>query len=360
MKSHQYVLIMAGGVGARFWPASREQRPKQFLDITGTGRSLLRSTFERCAQIVPPGQIYIVTNASYAAQVAKHLPELKPEQIFMEPSRNNTAPCVAYASLKLAKRDPQGVCLVAPSDHLIGDEEAYVSTVRRAMEYAAQHRVLITLGMTPTRPDTGYGYIHYEKQAIADRVHPVKRFTEKPDLAVAQQFVASGDYLWNSGMFIWSLDAVLDAYARYASTTYEILKAGVPHYFTDREQAFLADQYPRTEKTSVDYAILEQADNVCVVPAEFGWSDLGTWNSLYEKMEKDGNGNVRVHQPVVSYQCSNTLVHTIDGKLVVTAGLKDFVVVAEDDVVLVFPRHREQEIKELRKQIAARGLDQYL
>ncbi|MDX1407848.1 MAG: mannose-1-phosphate guanylyltransferase [Saprospiraceae bacterium] len=360
MTTHQYILIMAGGVGSRFWPASREQRPKQFLDIMGTGRSLLQTTFDRCAQIVSPSQIYIITNEVYAAQVAHHLPELQSEQIFTEPSRNNTAPCIAYASLKLAKRDPEGVCLVAPSDHLIADEQEYIHTVQRAMRYAARHQVLMTLGMTPTRPDTGYGYIQYDHHPLADGIYPVKRFTEKPVRAMAEQFVASGDYLWNSGMFVWSLDAVLAAFAEHAIETYEILRAGIPHYFTAGESAFLAEHYPQTEKTSVDYAIMERAQNVCVVPAEFGWSDLGTWNSLYEQMAKDDHGNVQIHQPVVVSECSNTLVHTLDGKLVVVAGLTDVVVVSEKDVVLVFPRDREQEIKQLRARLESNGLDEYL
>jgi mannose-1-phosphate guanylyltransferase len=289
------VLIMAGGAGTRFWPASREAKPKQFLDILGTGKSLLRQTFERCLKFTSADRVFIVTNAAYADQVLADLPELTSDQVFPEPSRNNTAPCIAYAALKLRKRYPSAVCLVAPSDHIIGDEDAFADVVLKGMEYASTRNVLVTLGMSPTRPDTGYGYIQFAGEETEEGIHRVLRFTEKPDINTAQEFLSSGDYLWNSGMFIWSLSSILDAFDRYARNITEILSEGMPHYFTTSEPDFLARRYPETEKISIDYAILERADNVFVIPASFGWSDLGTWLSLYDHVSPDPQGNVRIH-----------------------------------------------------------------
>ena len=357
--SKRLVLIMAGGAGTRFWPASRESKPKQFLDILGTGKSLLRQTFERCLGITTADRIFVVTNAAYTAQVLTDLPELNAEQVFPEPSRNNTAPCIAYATLKLRTKFPDAVCLVAPSDHLIADEATFIRVVESGMQFAQEHAALVTLGMTPTRPDTGYGYVQFEKEGEGG-IHRVLRFTEKPDAETAQEFLASGDYLWNSGMFIWSIRSILDAFQDHAPGITALLSPGEHQYFTPDEPAFLAEHYPNTEKISIDYAILERASNVSVIPASFGWSDLGTWPALYEHKEADASGNVTIHGPVMLDQCSGTLVHTIAGKLVVASGLEDFIVVNDDDVVLIFPKDQEQEVKRLREALKEQKLNQYL
>jgi mannose-1-phosphate guanylyltransferase len=346
------VLIMAGGVGSRFWPASRESRPKQFLDILGVGKSLLRLTFERCVKIVPASRIFIITNESYAGQVAEHLPELDEDQIFLEPSRNNTAPCIAFATLKLKKRMGSGVCLVAPSDHVILDESAFVDTVNEAMDYASHQDVLVTMGMKPTRPDTGYGYIQYGANAIDGNVHKVRRFTEKPDKDMASGFIESGDYLWNSGMFIWSIDSVLKAFKRSAPSILNLLEDGMSTYFTESEKSFLDEYYPQTEKISVDYAILERAENVYVLPADFGWSDLGTWGSLYQYLQKDDHGNVCTGDPILTRHTNNCFIRTSGKKLVVTSGIENLAIVCEKDTVLIFNLDDEQAVKELRNRIA--------
>jgi mannose-1-phosphate guanylyltransferase len=354
------VLIMAGGAGTRFWPASRESKPKQFLDILGTGKSLLRQTFERCLKFTTADRVFIVTNTAYATQVLTDLPELNADQVFCEPSRNNTAPCIAYASLKLKTRYPDAVCLVAPSDHIIGDEDTFASVVLKGMAYAAEHDALVTLGMTPTRPDTGYGYVQYAPQQSAADIHPVKRFTEKPDLDTAKTFIDSGDYLWNSGMFIWSLKSVLEAFDQHARGITDILSEGMQYYFTSEEAGFLARRYPDTEKISIDYAILERAKNVFVIPASFGWSDLGTWLSLYDHVPTDAKGNVAIHEPIILDNCAGTLVHTSHDKLTVASGLENFIVVNEGNVLLIFPKDQEQEIKRLRELVQEKGFDRFL
>ena len=354
------VLIMAGGAGTRFWPASREVKPKQFLDILGTGKSLLRQTYERSKKLVSADLIFIVTNVAYAERVKAELPELKADQIFCEPSRNNTAPSIAYASLKLQTKYPDAVCFVAPSDHIIQDEDMFVRDAQKAMHYAGTHDALVTLGISPTRPDTGYGYVQYESARTDDGIYPVVRFTEKPDINTAKKFLASGEYLWNSGMFIWSLKSVLQAFDKYAGGITDILRKGNNVYFTTAEARFLQAHYPATEKISIDFAILERATNVHVIPAGFGWSDLGTWLSLYDHLPADAKGNITIHNPVMLDNCEGTLVHTTDGKLVVASGLHDFVIVCENDVVLIFPKDREQEIKALREELKKSGHEKFL
>jgi mannose-1-phosphate guanylyltransferase len=249
---------------------------------------------------------------------------------------------------------------VAPSDHIIHDEEMFVYVAQKAMHYAASHDALVTLGMSPTRPDTGYGYVHYDKLHPEGGVYPVLRFMEKPDLETAKQFLSSGDYLWNSGMFIWSLTSILKAFDKYARSITDILRKGSPVYFTAKEAPFLKTYYPTTENISIDYAILEWARNVHVIPASFGWSDLGTWLSLYDHVPADEQGNITIHEPVLLDQCNGTLVHTTLGRLVVVSGLKDIVVVCEEDTVLIFPKDREQEIKALREKLKTQDLQGYL
>ncbi len=358
--TNNIILILAGGAGTRFWPASREDKPKQFLDILGTGRTLLRQTFDRCNKIVQAENIYIVANAAYTDRIAHELPELDPSQIFAEPSRNNTAPCIAYASLKLQMQYPDAVCLVAPSDHLITDEVAFASTVRQAFDVAGSGDTLVTLGITPVRPDTGYGYIHYDRHNSINGAYRVLRFTEKPDMDTAQRFLQSGDYLWNSGMFVWSLDAVLRAFDAHAPEITRILRGGLQDYNTEREPAFLTAHYPHTEKISIDYAILERADNVVVIPTDPGWSDLGTWLALCDHLPKDTEGNITAHHKVYLKDCRGTLVHGAPGTLIVAAGLEDYIVICDNDVVLIVPKDREQDVRGLREEVRKKSWEEHL
>ena len=351
---------MAGGVGSRFWPASREDRPKQFLDILGVGKSLLRLTFERCARITSTDKIFVMTNDAYRDQVSEHLPEISEEQIFLEPSRNNTAPCIALASLKLKKRYGTGVCLVAPSDAVILKEDVFVAQADKAMDFAAENDVLVTLGIQPVRPDTGYGYIQYEDESDAPGVHKVARFTEKPDKETARGFLASGDYLWNSGMFVWSLSSVLGAFEKNAPSIVEILQHGENDFFTVNERQFLNKNYPKTEKISIDYAIMEKANNVFVLPSDLGWSDLGTWGSLFEYLEGDEAGNVHINANLLGRECKNNLVYSRENKLIVISDVDDLIVVDDNDVLLILPREKEQVVKQLRTDVEDKGYKEFL
>lgn len=345
-----YVVIMAGGVGSRFWPASREAKPKQFLDILGVGKSLLRLTFERFLKLVPSERIYIVTNVSYQTLVKEHLPELADSQILCEPSRNNTGPCIAYAAFKLQGLDPNANFIVAPSDHVILKEAAFLEHLQKALDFTANNEAIVTLGISPTRPDTGYGYIHFEKQAM-NGLHRVIEFKEKPDLDTAISYVTSGEYLWNAGIFVWSAHTILSAFEKLCPEVHGVLAAGKANYNTAEEQAFINENYPKTKSISVDYAILEKSDNVFTIPADIGWSDLGTWGSLHEESEKDEHGNTIQAENAIVLNTSNSLVRVPKEKLVVVDGLDDFIVVDETDALLIFPKNKEQEIKGITKSI---------
>lgn len=346
-----YVAIMAGGVGSRFWPASRTARPKQFLDITGVGKSLLRLTFERFQQLCPTENIFIVTNGIYQGLVREQLPEIQDSQILCEPTRNNTAPCVAYAAFKLQALNPHANMIVAPSDHIILQENRFLETLREALTYTAANDALLTLGIRPSRPDTGYGYIQYRERAETGQVHAVKRFTEKPPLAQAREFMASGDYLWNAGIFIWRTSRVLAAFERYAPEIFEILGSEPHCYNTTDEQDFIDRAYPTTPNISIDYAIMEKANNVFTIPSDFGWSDLGTWGSLHAESTKDEHGNAIQGEYVRLYDVHNCLIRVPTDKLVVVKDLQDFIVVDEGDILLIHPKGREQEIKDITGKI---------
>lgn len=348
MNKHTYVAIMAGGVGSRFWPASREAMPKQFLDITGDGRSLLRITFERFLKVTSADKIFIVTNAKYQDQVLEHLPELTENQILCEPSRNNTAPCVAYTAFKLRALDPEANMVIAPSDALILNEMLFADNINKALKYTAENEALLTLGIAPDLPHTGYGYIQFLGQSGDEGVYPVARFAEKPDLTTAKSFLASGDYLWNAGIFVWRAGTILKAYEQYAEEIYALLSQGMSCYNTDKEQDFINEFYPQTPSISVDYAIMENARNIFTIPAQFGWSDLGAWGALYGESEKDGNGNVIHAEQTVVEDVHNSYIRGPKDKLIVVGGVDDLLVIDEGDVLLVYPRSREQEIKALR------------
>lgn len=357
--NNTYVAIMAGGVGSRFWPASREALPKQFLDILGNGKSLLRLTFERFLNLTSADHIFIVTNGKYKALVKEHLPELSDNQILCEPSRNNTAPCIAYTAYKLQQLDADANLVIAPSDHLIGGEALFLDNVRKALAFTAQEEALVTLGIAPDRPHTGYGYIQFA-DAKTDGIYKVKRFTEKPKLEVAKEFLASGDYLWNAGIFVWRASTVLAAFERYQPEICALLGKDLSCYNTDKEQAYIDEMYPQTPSISVDYAIMENADNVYTIPAQFSWSDLGAWGSLHGEVAKDEQGNAVQATKAIVHDTHNSLVRLPNDKLAVIAGLDDYIVVDEGDVLLICPKSREQEIKVLRKEVEQQYGDTFL
>ncbi len=346
MNPHTYVAIMAGGVGSRFWPGSREARPKQFLDMLGVGKSLLRLTFERFLPVCPAERIFVVTNAAYRDLIREQIPELTDNQIVCEPSRNNTGPCVAYTAFKLAALDPEANFIIAPSDHVVLKETIFLEKVGQALDFVADHDALVTLGIQPSRPDTGYGYIQFG-EVVTENVRKVLRFTEKPNLETARQFLDSREYLWNAGIFIWSVRSILAAYQQLSPDIFHILQKGTGLYNTPDEMAFIQENYPTTPNISVDFAIMEKAHNVYTIPAEFGWSDLGTWGSLHSECPKDEHNNVLQGDRILALDVENCLIRTPAGKLVVLKDLSNYIIVDEGDVLLIYPKSKEQEIKQV-------------
>lgn len=345
-KNNTYILIMAGGVGSRFWPKSRNHFPKQFIDILGTGQSLLQMTYARFLQICPKENIYILSNQVYKDLVMVQLDGIEESNILLEPSRNNTAPCIAYATYKILQHNPEANIVVAPSDHLILKEAAFLDKVSQALDYTSKNDALLTLGISPTRPDTGYGYIHYTTQAEAG-VHSVSRFMEKPVLEKAQEYLDSGDYLWNAGIFIWSAQSIRKAFQTHASEIANLFEQGVSFYNTADEVGFIQENYPKSPNISIDYAILEKATNVFTIPADIGWSDLGTWASLHEVLPKDANNNSKSVDHLHLEATSNCIIHLPKGKAAVLKGLEDFIIVDDEKVLLIYPKSSEQEIKSI-------------
>ena len=346
-----YVAIMAGGVGSRFWPASRESLPKQFLDILGVGKSLIRMTYERFTHIVPPEQIFVVTNKIYKDLVMEHIPEIPEKNIMTEPSRNNTAPCIAYTALRLEAMNPDATFVVAPSDHVILKEEAFLAKVKTALAYAETNEAILTLGIEPTRPDTGYGYIQAESSAENSGLRKVHSFKEKPNLETAEGYVANGGYYWNAGIFVWSCKTILDSFEQNSGEILDILTKDKTKYNTDEEQKYIDEVYPLTPSISVDYAILEKANNVYVMPADIGWSDLGTWNALHAYLDQDDQGSVKLGDNTLLLESKNCMVRSDSKKLVIIKDLENYIVIDEEDVLLIYPKDREQEIKTLRSSI---------
>ena len=351
---------MAGGIGSRFWPFSREDKPKQFLDFFGTGRSLLQMTVDRFRPIVPIENMVIVTNVAYKGMILEQIPDMQESQILCEPARRNTAPCIAYATAWIKERvkvigDRLKVnVVVAASDHLILEEEKFRNVILKAFDFTGTHEAICTLGMTPTRPETGYGYIQYKGdrlEVIGDGVYPVKEFKEKPDLETAKKYVASGDYLWNSGIFVWSLETIDKAIRAYLPEVAEIFAKGEGVIGTDKEAAFIEEYFPKCPNISVDYGIMEKSDNVYVLPSSFGWSDLGTWGSLYELSEKDGNGNVSLHSETHYYEAEGNIVVLEPGKVAIVQGVNDMIIVEERGALLVCKKAEEQRIKEFTNKL---------
>jgi mannose-1-phosphate guanylyltransferase len=345
----RYIAIMAGGVGSRFWPSSTEDRPKQFLDILGVGKSLIRMTFERALRMVPADKILIVTNKRYKALVMDHLPELPEANILCEPSMNNTAPSIAYTALRIQSQHPDASFAVLSSDHVILKEDEFLHLLDLAFTAVSSRDVLMTLGILPTRPDTGYGYIQYKKNTQS-QIFKVQQFKEKPDLPTAQSYVNSGEYLWNAGIFVWSVNSILHAFQQYSHQIIETLSEDVSHYGERSEQAYIDRVYPSTESISIDYAILEKADNVYTIPADIGWSDLGTWNSLHAYLASDSD-QVTIGNNIHLIDSQNIIVMSNNEKKIVIKGLRDYIVVDENNALLIYPKTDEQEIKEVVKNL---------
>jgi len=350
-KENYYVAIMAGGVGSRFWPASREDMPKQFLDIIGVGKSLIRLTYERFAQIIPPERILVVTNKVYKDLVMAHIPEIPEFNIITEPSRNNTGPCVAYTALRLWAMDEKACFVIAPSDHIIIKESLFLEEILKALAFAESRDAILTLGIKATRPDTGYGYIESSGNKTDDGIEKVVSFREKPDLETARQYLSEDKYYWNAGIFVWSVETILKAFERSAGDILDVLTKDLAKYNTPEEQEYIDEVYPKTPSISVDYAILEKAENVYTIPLDIGWSDLGTWNALYAFMEKDNSNSVVVGSNTMMIDSEHCFVRSDAEKLVVIKGLKDYIVIDEKDVLLIYPKSEEQQIKQLRKSI---------
>lgn len=339
---------MAGGIGSRFWPFSREEKPKQFLDFFGTGRSLLQMTVDRFRPIVPIENMIVVTNVAYKELILEQIPDMHESQILCEPARRNTAPCIAYAVSWIKARTSQANIVVAASDHLILEEEKFRNVILKAFAFTSQHEAICTLGMQPTRPETGYGYIQFE--GTSD-ICPVKQFKEKPDLETAKKYLASGDYLWNSGIFVWSLETIDKAIRTYLPEVAEIFRKGEGLIGTDKEAAFINEYFPQCPNISVDYGIMEKSDNVFVLPSSFGWSDLGTWGSLYELSEKDEHGNVSLHSETHYYEAEGNIVVLEPGKVAIVQGVNDMIIVEEKGALLVCKKAEEQRIKEFTNKL---------
>jgi mannose-1-phosphate guanylyltransferase len=360
MNKHHYVAIMAGGIGSRFWPMSRTNFPKQFLDILNTGKTLIQSTYERFASFIPAENIFVVTSNEYVNIVKHQLPELPMQNILGEPSRKNTAPCIAYISFKLHQLDPKASLIVAPADHIILDTIGFTKVSLEALAFVNKHNAFITLGIKPTYANTGYGYIQYEQHGVTDNVYKVKTFTEKPNLELAKTFIASGEFLWNAGIFVWQVKNILTAFEKYLPEMYEVFEAEQTKFNTPEETAALNEIYPQCPSLSIDFGIMEKADNVYLIPSSFGWSDLGTWNSAYENLEKDYLANAVAGDNVIVIDATKCMVHARDNKLVLLQGLDDYIVVDTEDVLLICKKEKEQDIKEYVAEVKRNKGDKFL
>jgi len=335
---------MAGGIGSRFWPMSRTDKPKQFLDFLGTGKTLIQQTFERVTRIVPKENVYIVTNTLYKELTLEQLADITEQQVICEPSRRNTAPCIAYANHKIKKLNPNANILVAPADHLIIKEDVFSDAVQKCFDFASKNDALITMGITPTRPDTGYGYIQFINND--DELKKVKTFTEKPDHDLAVKFIESGEFSWNSGMFIWNINSISKAFENHLPNTTAIFAEGEEFYNTDKEADFIEKAYSTCKDISIDYGIMEKAENVFVMNVDIGWSDLGTWGSVYTHLKHDNNENAKVGKHVMLYDTTNCMINVPKDKLVVIQGLDDYIVVEANNTLLICKKSDEQKIKQ--------------
>ncbi|MEH6763801.1 MAG: mannose-1-phosphate guanylyltransferase [Aequorivita antarctica] len=359
MNKDYYAVIMAGGIGSRFWPVSTQAFPKQFHDMLGTGQTLLQKTFSRLNKIIPSENIYILTNEIYLEITLKQLPEISEKQVVLEPAMRNTAPCILLSALKIKKSNPNALMLVAPSDHWIEDENAFAKDVQACFDAAQREDILLTLGIEPTFPNTGFGYIESDKND-ASEIKKVKRFCEKPDYETAKQFLAAGNFLWNAGIFIWSAKSIVASFENHLEDMNSLFSKGIAVLNTSEEKEFIENTYAEAENISIDYGILEKADNVYLKRATFDWNDLGTWGALHDKLEKDKNNNSVVNAETYIKDSKNNVVFTNTKKLVVLYGIEDYIVVDKEDVLLLFPKKKEQEIKELLKEVSNKFGKKYL
>ena len=355
-----YIAIMAGGIGSRFWPLSRINYPKQFLDILGSGQSLIQQTYERFRHLVPTENIYVVTANEYLGITRDQLPDLPRENILGEPYRKNTAPCIAYISFKIRELNPEASLIVAPADHLILNEHKFLDICNQALEFVNHFNALITIGIKPTYPNTGYGYIQHEGIEAIPSIFKVKTFTEKPNRELAKTFIASGDFLWNSGIFVWQIKRGLEAFKKHLPEMYELFASDADKLNTPEEKSVLESIYPQCTNISIDFGVMEKADNVYVIPASFGWSDLGTWNSAWENMEKDYLENAVAGTNVIVFDTNKCVVNVPDDKLVVLQGLDDYIIVDTKDVLLICQKEKEQEIKEYLAEVKRNKGDKFL
>ncbi len=349
MTNSNYLVIMAGGIGSRFWPFSRNNRPKQFLDFFGTGRSLIQMTVDRFRPLVPIENILIVTNIAYRELILEQIPDLTTEQILCEPCRRNTAPCIAYAMSRIAAQTDDANIVVAASDHLITNEHEFLRVIANGLDYVEKHDALLTLGMKPTRPETGYGYIQVSSDPSKGKnnIVAVKTFTEKPNRELAEIFLKSGEFLWNSGMFLWNLKAIMKSLHQHLPLVMEQFDGGANVFGTPAEEQYIQEHFPLCPNISIDYGVMEKAGNVMVMAADFGWSDLGTWGSLYELSDKDENGNVSIHSDSAFYNARNNVVTLEKGKLAVIEGLEDYIVAENEGVLLICKKENEQQIRQM-------------
>jgi mannose-1-phosphate guanylyltransferase len=353
---------MAGGIGSRFWPISRANKPKQFLDILGTGSSLIKQTYSRVSKFCIPENIYVVTGSVYKAQVLEHIPTLSPEQVLLEPMRRNTAPCIAFANHKIQKKNPNAIVVVVPSDHLILEQDEFLNTINKAITFAANQNALLTIGIKPSRPDTGYGYIQTAQRAEKSNpnLFKVKTFTEKPNLELAKVFLESGEFYWNSGIFIWSIQSINEAFQKHLPEVQGLFEGMYHKLDTEEQDEAVTSVYSECKNISIDYGILEKANNVYVICSEFGWTDLGTWGSLYQSSTKDDMGNAIVGRNVVTYNVNNSIINVPNDKLVVIQGLDDFIVVESDGVLLICKKQDEQEIKKIQNDVLIEKGDRFI
>ena len=350
MNKNYYAILMAGGVGSRFWPVSTQDFPKQFHDMLGTGETLIQKTFNRLCQFIPKENIFVLTNTRYNALVFEQLPDITKRQVVLEPAMRNTAPCILYAALKIQKENPNALMIVAPSDHWIEDEANFAKNVEQSFDFCSKNDVLMTLGIQPTFPNVGYGYIEFDKSA-GDEIKAVKQFTEKPDYQTAKQFLDQGNFLWNAGIFMWTVKSVIKAFKDNQPDLHELFKRGVAVYNTELEDDFINENYGNAENISVDYAIMEKSKNVYVLPAEFDWNDLGTWGSLYDKLQKDGHNNAILNAKSLAENAQGNIIRSKNDKLVVIDGLDDYIIVDNDKVLLIYPKNKEQDIKQVLQRI---------
>lgn len=357
MNEHVYCVIMAGGAGTRFWPKSRRSKPKQFLDIFGTGKSFLRLTYERFARTVPASNFIVVTNASYRDHVLEHLPEIQPSQVLCEPVGRNTAPCICYAAYSLLQRDPEARMIVTPSDHIILNEETFREITEQLLEFVSDHEVLMTVGITPTRPETGYGYI---QKSDNNEISRVKCFTEKPNIELARTFVQCGEFFWNSGIFIWKVKDIVAAIEKHLPEHHSLFSSIIGDYGTEREENAIKHIFSVCRAVSIDYGVMEKADNVFVRCGDFGWSDVGTWGSLYQLSRKDEYANVKPASGCFTYGTRNCIVSLPKDKIAVISGLKDYIIADTDDVLMICPREEEQDIRKYIDEVKFNLGDKYI